>query len=108
MTDEELKIQAMIRFWKELSSSEQQLKMCEGCQIRWERDEAMKQLEEHHIPFMCVAEDVVEVVRCGDCEYWKQIDPYFGECLRLPGEMVIAENWFCADGERKEDGQTDS
>ena len=48
--------------------------------------------------------DAVEVVRCGDCEYWKQIDPHFGECLRLPGEMmVIDENWFCADGERREE-----
>ena len=30
---------------------------CESCQIRWERDQAMEQLEEHHIPFGCVADD---------------------------------------------------
>ena len=47
--------------------------------------------------------DFVEVVRCGDCEYWKQIDPCFGECLRFTGEMVIDVNWFCADGDRREE-----
>jgi hypothetical protein len=36
-------------------------------QIVWERDTAIKQLEEHGIPFCGVAPDVVKVVRCKEC-----------------------------------------
>ena len=77
----------------------EELKMCARCQIRWERDRAMEQLEEHHIPFMCIAEDVVEVVRCRDCEYWKPIDEHFGNCHNGCHD----ENWFCCDGDRREE-----
>lgn len=38
-------------------------------QVKWERDMAMKQLEEHGIPFCGVADDVVKVVRCKDCKH---------------------------------------
>lgn len=76
---------------------------CERCQIRWERDQAMEQLEEHRIPFGCIADDVVKVVYCKDCEYFKQIDACFGECVHLPGELVNSLIWYCADGERKEE-----
>ena len=37
-------------------------------QVRWERDVAMKQLEEHGIPFCGIAPDVTKVVRCKNCE----------------------------------------
>ena len=37
-------------------------------QVKWERDMAMQQLEEHGIPFCGVADDVIEVVRCKDCK----------------------------------------
>lgn len=40
-------------------------------QTAWERDIAIGQLEEHGIPFGGIAPDVVEVVRCKDCAYWK-------------------------------------
>lgn len=35
-------------------------------QLKWERDTAIEQLEEHGIPF-CGKADVVAVVRCVDC-----------------------------------------
>lgn len=38
-------------------------------QIRWERDVAIQQLEEHGIPFGGIAPDVVKVVRCKNCKY---------------------------------------
>jgi hypothetical protein len=45
----------------------------------------------------------VEVVYCKDCEYFKEIDPCFGECLHLPNGLVNDLFWYCADGERKEE-----
>ena len=39
-------------------------------QVKWERDVAMQQLEEHGIPFGGKA-DVVAVVRCKDCVYFQ-------------------------------------
>ena len=38
--------------------------------------------------------DAVEVVRCKDCKYFK---------TRLCENEDNYDNWFCADGERKED-----
>ena len=53
---------------------------------------------------LCSA-DVVEVVRCKDCkhfhdgiyngEYWMECDEY-----RI---ALSSDEWFCADGERRED-----
>ena len=40
-------------------------------QVKWERDMAMQQLEEHGIPFGGEADDVVNVVRCKDCVYFQ-------------------------------------
>ena len=48
--------------------------------------------------------DMVEVVRCKDCEYFKEIDPCFGECTHLPNGLVNDLFWYCADGERRENG----
>lgn len=64
-------------------------------QIKWERDTAMKQLNEHGIPFCGVADDVVKVVRCKDCKfhYVNGGDDY--TCL-------TERDWFCGDGVRKE------
>lgn len=36
-------------------------------QVRWERDMAMEQLEEHSIPFGGIARDVLKVTRCKNC-----------------------------------------
>lgn len=66
-------------------------------QIKWERDMAMQQLEEHGIPFCGVADDVVKVVRCKDCKFCLIHTQW---CKRL--NKMTNGNWFCAAGERKE------
>ena len=45
--------------------------------------------------------DVVEVVRCKECEHssWDEL----GKCYWCKGKERTAD-WFCADGERREDG----
>ena len=82
---------------------------CDRCQIRWERDYAMEQLEEHHIPFGCVADDVVKVVLCKDCKSMQIYGGYEDEddfntwwCEELERE-IIDPLWFCKDGERREE-----
>lgn len=40
-------------------------------QIRWERDMAMAQLEEIGVGFCEMTDDVVKVVRCKDCIFYK-------------------------------------
>lgn len=60
-------------------------------QIRWERNVAMKQLEEHGIPFGGTADDVVKVVRCKDCKLWQTCNL----CMRY------GDDWFCKGGERR-------
>lgn len=68
-------------------------------QIKWERDMAMQQLEEHGIPFCGDADDVVKVVRCKDCVHWK--DEGFdsaGKCELC--NIVFEYDFFCADGEK--------
>lgn len=50
--------------------------------------------------------DAVEVVRCKDCRY-RYVD---GENVRynvceLNHNKVQSDEWFCADGERREDGK---
>ena len=79
-------------------------------QIKWERDMAMQQLEEHGIPFGAKA-DVVAVVRCKNCDYWKDTsddtttEPHWGECRKPLGDYrycETAECDFCSYGKRKE------
>lgn len=43
----------------------------------------------------------VEVVRCKDCKWWKDC-----HCTNINGAMGVVENpnWFCAAGERKDNG----
>ena len=43
--------------------------------------------------------DAVEVVRCKDCRFRYQDGANF--CLL--GSMCMSDEWFCADGERRED-----
>lgn len=40
--------------------------------------------------------DAVPVVRCKDCKY------FYSECCLKTG-FCVDDDWFCADGERKED-----
>lgn len=66
-------------------------------QIKWERDTAIEQLEEHGISFGCKA-DVVPVVRCKDCAKRGTINCDLDYC-----GYRQADDWYCADGESLED-----
>ena len=46
--------------------------------------------------------DVVEVVRCGECKHWDKESTF---CLNIEGcyGNETTPNWFCADGERREE-----
>lgn len=46
--------------------------------------------------------DAVEVVRCKDCRFWHN-DGIMTTCDRMIGNGYEA-NWFCANGERKDNG----
>ena len=53
-------------------------------------------------PDWCPLKEQPQIVRCKDCKYWKQYESYqFGECEIYKG-YNRSGNWFCADGERKE------
>ena len=53
------------------------------------------------------AADVVEVVRCRDCTWWKSIFSWNGKehkvCIRDSSEPPREQNDFCSYGERRED-----
>lgn len=84
-------------------------------QIRWERDVAIKQLEEHGIPFCGIAPDVVKVVRCKDCKNrgeavicpmcWEETiewdDDGYTE-IDFVTHDYTTDNGFCHMGERRE------
>lgn len=71
-------------------------------QIKWERDTAMKQLNEHGIPFCGVADDVVKVVRCKDCIHWSNDSIGYCKYHEIYPSRHDLDDFFCADGERKE------
>lgn len=83
-------------------------------QVRWERDVAMKQLEEHGIPFCGIAPDVVKVVRCEKCQMFDKTgyddDNAHEENLTLHvgychvWQMGTQACCFCSHGERKDNG----
>lgn len=54
--------------------------------------------------------DVVEVIRCKDCRWWKSIYSWNGKehkvCVREPYEPPREADDFCSYGERREDGET--
>ena len=80
-------------------------------QLKWERDTSIEQLEEHGIPF-CGKADVVAVVRCKECKHRPKYDGpnrvVFPDevcpcqCDDLYYNWMPSDDWFCADGERKE------
>lgn len=48
--------------------------------------------------------DAVEVVRCKDCVHrFKDGENIVFNCCELNHNKVQADDWFCADGERRED-----
>ena len=76
-------------------------------QIKWERDIAMEQLEEHGIAFGAKKQgDAVEVVRCKDCKHGTLCDNLQGaeyvDCV-LDDCSVRKPSDYCSYGERKED-----
>ena len=49
------------------------------------------------------AADVAPVVRCKDCKHHEDEEIRMVYCPNIIGGWV-GENWFCADGERKDGG----
>ena len=49
--------------------------------------------------------DAVSVVRCRDCKWWGDLDPKnrYTDCYCHVVECCTESDWFCADGERKDD-----
>lgn len=45
-----------------------------------------------------------KLVRCGDCRWWSKDEPDDGYGYCYNGKIIgsTKENWYCADGERKE------
>lgn len=67
--------------------------------IQWERDTAIKQLEEHGITFGCKADDVVKVVRCKDCKHYVL---HALACRNEHMNGVINIDGYCSYGERRD------
>lgn len=58
-----------------------------------------------------IASEPEELIRCKDCKWWELVDDYYakgyGECT-CPSSVIkrssfLNEDWYCADGERKEE-----
>ena len=74
-------------------------------QVRWERDTAIRQLEEHGIPFCGIAPDVVKVVRCKDCKHYCQypkVDKPKACFVHPLTPHFMPEDEFCSYGERRD------
>ena len=74
-------------------------------QVKWERDTALKTLEEHGIGLAQKPADVVEVVRCKDCKFFKRDTDYCkkrnkGYCYW--DNTIKTRTHFCSYGEKKE------
>lgn len=61
----------------------------------------MKQWFEHCRNQQLLTIDAVPVVRCRECKYHEDEEIGMVYCPNMIGGWVV-ENWFCADGERKE------
>lgn len=46
--------------------------------------------------------DAVQVVRCKDCKHYRKIEDNSGICVVLARVEQMTDDFFCADGERKE------
>lgn len=73
-------------------------------QVRWERDVAIGQLEEHGIPFCGVAPDVLKVVRCKDCKHMEMTPDSLRWCNVWNGINGMGDEGFCNYGERNNNG----
>lgn len=74
---------------------------------KWERDIALSQLEEYGIGFAeKKRDDLLEVVRCRDCKWWKDNIGYYSVSF-CPWDEDIGvpdADDYCSYGERREDG----
>lgn len=72
-------------------------------QVKWERDIAIAQLEEHGITFGGIAEGIVKVVKCGECKRFFRIfkEDESGFCMHL--DRWRTTDCYCENGERKEE-----
>ena len=58
-----------------------------------------------------VPKDYVQIVRCKDCKHWEVCDEEdgisYGQCMNplwvISNTVFLNEDWYCADGERKEE-----
>lgn len=64
-------------------------------------------------PDWCPLEEAVPVVRCKDCKHRFDGEHVHNCCEQLMEksgwitEIPVDDNWYCADGERREDVKTD-
>lgn len=49
--------------------------------------------------------DYVPVVRCKDCKHWNPNGIGICKLHDIRPTPLMMDNWFCADGERRDDGQ---
>ena len=54
------------------------------------------------------AVDAVEVVRCRECRYYNTTgcSDGFGWCEDAVVSTGVSDDWYCANGQRREDGDT--
>ena len=70
---------------------------CRGVEAGDNRDnEWPKDFDFTKRPGWCPLKDQPEIVRCKDCKY----NNPFG-CMKL--QIIVGDDWFCADGERRTD-----
>ena len=52
-----------------------------------------------------IAENVTEIVRCKDCKWWHESKTHkgYGDCGQANGITLKSFDWFCADGERRDE-----
>lgn len=72
--------------------------------ILWENDVMRKQLADIRKSFGEKMDDVVKVVRCKDCEFYRFYDGVFGKgWICFENNTARHEDDYCSRGERKED-----
>ena len=63
------------------------------------RVDAKKENDSGEYTFQCKA--LGELVRCGECKYYEKFNSWCAYCKKVDS-YISNENWFCADGERKD------
>lgn len=71
---------------------------CKGC-VRYGTSLSCEECVVNDAPTV----DAVPVVRCKECKYHEDEEIGMVYCPNMIGGWVV-ENWFCADGKRKEGG----